>query len=486
MHTNDIKEESPYGQPKDQHDIGEESSTLRQRRPNPNPKTQPNLKNKDYKDHNIRIFSLIKIICLMIFVIKFTGFIYNKLGQNGNKNPFEDDDGFSGQPNIKESELASFRMNKFRVALRDLGITMQKSDIVVKNGDSISKVLFNLDEEVRDTGDKFDDFIHQSNKFFWTTTSEMQAVTRAVKREMRSPFEFLSEDAANFIRRRLEVLDGQISPFQSILTDVITAIQKIEDSVSNTQGYLKDGEREAQQILENHWKGSIADYAERKRAETELVQVRFTLRMLKDIAPNIINFESFLKDYRRKIQELTKEIKVIPKKITSEDTKYLKKAVVDLENQYAKFSSAVEKLDRKPIESYYVEDEMNSKNRDCTEFRAMLKISNAYLKTVKIWSSEVVNAIAFIYTDGTSKIYGLPNDRDPYIFEWNNEEKIKQINIRIGSVLYAIQFETDRGRVSDWIGGNKGSTYVVFSGGPSIGIHGSFSRQICSIGIIVQ
>ncbi|CAG8483223.1 8756_t:CDS:2 [Diversispora eburnea] len=462
----------------DQHDIGGDSSTLRQRRPNPTPTAKPSLARRNYKN-----FTLMKRIVLAIFVF---GLIYNKFGRNGNEIPFEHDDEGSSELNYEESELASFRMNKFRIAIRDLGITMAKSDIIVQNGESISRVLFNLDEDVRDTGDKFDDFIHISDKFFWTTTSEMDAILRTVKREMIGPFEFMSDDAGNFIRRRLEVLDGQIPPFQNILAAVIASIQKIEDSVSNTQGYLKDGEREAQQILEKHWKGSIADYSERKRAETELVQVRFTLQMLKDIAPNIINFESFLKDYRRKIQEIAKEIKVVPKKITAEDTKYLKKAVSDLEKQYAKFSSAMKNLDRKPLESYYIEDELNNKNRDCTEFQALLQIPNAYLKTIKVWYSEVVNAIAFVYTDGTSKIYGLPNDMDPYIFEWYKDEKIKQINKRVGSVLYAIQFETDRGRISNWVGGDKGNTYAVLSGGPATGIHGSFSRQICSIGIVVN
>ncbi|RIA89154.1 hypothetical protein C1645_773189 [Glomus cerebriforme] len=455
-HSKDIK--------LNQNDFGGESSTLRQRRSNLNnfPTTRPNLPDRGY-NFRLNIFSLLIRVILYIGLI---GWICDKFVQFGNclENPF--DEGSSGS-NYEESELASFRMNKFRVALRDLGITMAKGDIIVQNGDSISKVLFNLDKEVRDTGDSLDDFNHQSVKFFWTLSSEMQAITRAIREEMCSLSDLLSDKTTNFIRIRLSMLEGQISPFQDSLTIVITAIQKIEDSISNAQGYLIDGEQ-------------------RKRAENELVKVRFTFQMLKDITPNLINFESFLKDYRRKIQELSIQIKAVPKKLTEEDTKYLEKAVTDLKCQYAKFSSAIKKLGSKPIESYYIEDEMNSKNRDCTEFRALLKFSNAYLKTIKIWSSEMVNAIAFIYTDGTSKIYGLPNDRNPYIFDWRYNEKIKHINIRIGAVLFAIQFETDYGRVSDWVGGSKGDEYVVYSRSPSIGIHGSFSRQICSIGIIAN
>jgi hypothetical protein len=377
-------------------------------------------------------------------------------------------------------------MNKFRVALRHLGVVMAKSDIIASSGHSISKVLFNLDDYVQDTSDKLNEFSHQSDKFFWTLTNEMNSIGRAIKQEAKSLFEYLSDDAVNFIHMRLSNIDKQITPFQDKLTAVIQAILKIQNSADNAEGYLIDGEREAQQTLEKHWKGNIADYTERKKAESELVQIRFILMMLKDIAPNLITFESFLKIYRIKLQELSAEIELkgTEKKITEEDTAFLKKAVADLKEKYAQFNSVAKKLGSKPIESYYIEDEMNSKNRDCTEFRALLKNSNAYLERIKIWSSDVVNAIAFIYTDGTTGLYGLPNDREPYIFKWNVNEKIKCIHVRIGSVLYAVQFETDQGRISDWVGGNEGDRYVVYSMLPSIGIHGSFSRQLCSIGII--
>ncbi|RHZ86002.1 hypothetical protein Glove_57g121 [Diversispora epigaea] len=333
----------------DQNDIREallykESFTLRQRRPNLNLKTQPNLTNKDYK---IKIFSLIKIICLVIFVIKLIGFIYNKLGQNGNENPFGhfDEEHF-------ELELPFFRMDKFRVALRDLGITVAKSDIIVQNADAISKALFNLDEEVYNTGEKFDDLILQSDKIFRITKSVMRTITRKIKQEMSGPFEFLSDNAANFIHKRLEVLDRQISLDSNIFTAVITAIQIIEDSAINTQQHLVDAEREARRILKNYWIGSITDNAKQKRAETELVQIHITLRMLKDIKYNIINFTCLVKDYHRKFRELINEIKIIPKKLTEEDIKYLKKALEDLEEHCARIYCAVGKLDSKPIEFY--------------------------------------------------------------------------------------------------------------------------------------
>ncbi|GES98300.1 hypothetical protein GLOIN_2v1604813 [Rhizophagus clarus] len=474
-----------------QYDFEGESSTLRQRRPNIE-RVIIERDNNPQPD-SFSLISLIPKICFVIFLIGSIYYCYIQFGQNGN--PFEQD--YKDNPfvlnhkdykdeDFKESDIASFQMNKFRVALRHLGVVMAKSDIIASNGHSISKVLFNLDGYVQDTSDKLNDFSHQSDKFFWILTNEMNAIGRAIKREAKDLFEHLSDDAVNFIHMRLSNIDKQITPFQDKLAAVIQAILQVQNSADNTQGYLTDGEREAQQILKKHWKGNIADYTERKKAESELVQIRFILKMLKDIAPNLINFESFLKIYRIKIQELSTEIefKGAEKKITEEDTAFLKKAVADLKEKYAQLNSAAKKLGSKPIESYYIEDEMNSKNRDCTEFRALLKSSNAYLERIKIWSSDVVNAIAFIYTDGTTGLYGLPNDSEPYIFKWNDNEKIRCINVRIGAVLYAIQFETNQNRISDWVGGNKGDSYVVHSIFPSIGIHGSFSRQLCNIGII--
>ncbi|CAG8794948.1 24354_t:CDS:2, partial [Dentiscutata erythropus] len=154
--------------------------------------------------------------------------------------------------------------------------------------------------------------------------------------------------------------------------------------------YLIDGEREAEQALKKHWLGEVIDYALRRRAESELVQVQSIIKLLREMAPNLINFETFLKEYRRKIQDVIKEVKSVPKKPSAEDIKYLKKAVSN----------------------------------------------NVYLKKIRIWSSDMVNAIAFLYSDDTSDIYGTPGDGDSYDFEWRKDEKIQHILIRTGSVLH--------------------------------------------------
>ncbi|CAG8538035.1 9923_t:CDS:2, partial [Scutellospora calospora] len=390
----------------------------------------------------------------------------------------------------------SNEMNSYRVIIRDLGIIMKKSDIVVQHGKLISEVLFGLDNEIKDASDEIEEFRHQAKNFFWSQGSEMNSIIQEIEKSQRFDdslinhimglnSQSLSNSLESFIRERLKALAKQIPGFQDQLKRVISSINKIQEGASSAHEYLIDGEREAEKALKEHWSGNVIDYSLRKRAEKELVQVQYIITLLREIAPSLINFEVFLKEYRRRIQDVTKEVKSIPKKPTAEDIKYLKKAIVDLEEHHAKFSSAEKKMGQKS-KDYYFENIINNQNRDCTEFRALIeKSNNVHLKKIRIWSSDMVNAIAFLYSDDTSVIYGSPGDGDSesYDFDWNKGEKIQQLLIRVGSVLYAIQFHTDQGRVSEWRGGDKGTTYVVHSGNhmSSIGIHGSFSRQICSI-----
>ncbi|CAG8564487.1 13022_t:CDS:1 [Racocetra fulgida] len=379
---------------------------------------------------------------------------------------------------------------------------MKKSDIIVKNGKLISDVLIGLDKEIQVAGDELGEFRHQAENFLWSLANEIKSITEEVEKVKQSEENWVnkfigsnsqstSNILASFIRERLKAIEKQIPGLQEQLKQVINSISKVQHGASNAHAYLIDGEREAEQALKNHWSGEVIDYYLRKRAESELKQVQYIIKLLREIAPSLMNFEEFLKEYRRKIQDVDKEVRYVrsfTKIATAEDIKYLKKTIDDLEKQHEKFSSAEKQLGYKPIDSYYFDDIINSRNRDCTEFRAMIEKPNkAYLKKIRIWSSDIVNALAFFYSDDTSAIYGTPGDGDSYDFDWHKGEKIKHIFKRVGSVLYAIQFHTDQGRISDWRGGEKGDSYRVLNEYASaIGIHGSFSRQICSIGIITR
>ncbi|CAG8708523.1 4120_t:CDS:2 [Dentiscutata erythropus] len=401
----------------------------------------------------------------------------------------------SGSEKLSSLEIPeTSEMSKHRVIIRDLGVIMKKSDIVVQNGKLISEVLFGLDKEIQSAGDELEEFHHKAENFFWLLATEMKSIVQEIEKYEGSFFNYfiglngksVSSNLETFIRERLKSIEKQIPGFQDQLKQVLSSIYKVQEGANIAHEYLLDGEREAEQALRKHWLGDVIDYTLRKRVESELGQVQDIIRLLREIAPSLINFELFLKEYRRKIQDITKEVKVVPKKSSAEDIKYLKKAVIDLEQQHAKFTSAEKQLGQKSIDFYYFDDIITTRNRYCTEFRAMIKkFKKVYLKKIRIWSSDMINAIGFFYSDDTFDIYGTPSDGDSYDFDWHKGEKIKHIFIRTGSVLYGIQFHTDQDRVSEWRGGDKGDLYTVFEHtSPSIGIHGSFSRQICSIGIV--
>ncbi|CAG8519525.1 6823_t:CDS:2 [Cetraspora pellucida] len=369
-------------------------------------------------------------------------------------------------------------INKYRINVRDLGVIMKKSDIIVQNGKLISEVLFELDKEIQAAGKEIEEFRHQAKNFLWSLADEVNSITEEIERvkqfeeHLFNRFiglnsQLVSTNLLNFIRERLKVIEKQIPGLQNQLKHVISSISKFQHGASSAHEYLIDGEREAEQALKKHWLGEVIDYNLRRRAESELVHVQCIIKLLREIAPSLINFETFLNEYHRKIQDVGKEVHHVRSfaKITTESIKYLRKAVTDLEKQNEKFSSAEKQIGHKPMDSYYFDDIINSRNRDCTEFHALIEKPNkAHLKKIRIWSSDIVNAIAFFYSDDTSAIYGTPGDGDPYDFDWHKDEKIKNMVIRIGSVLYAIQFQTDQGRVSDMCGGEQGNAYYVHAG----------------------
>ncbi|CAG8700466.1 24149_t:CDS:2, partial [Cetraspora pellucida] len=358
---------------------GEVSSTIRHR-PVLNKITSENSRDEDDKipekplDKRFSIRFGISAICLIILLIVF---IKMRFGQEISQNK-----GFVSESIVKLANFGSenllsleipetSQMSSYRVVIRDLGVIMEKSDIIVKNGKRISEVLFGLDKEIQETGDALEEFRHQAKGFFFSLASEMKAITQEIENSQWFEYGFLkyfaksnshtlSDSSVNFICKRLGMLEKQIPGFQEQLKRVIVAVYSVRDSADNTHGYLIDGEREAERSLKKHWIGNIADHVVRKRAEDELLRVRIIIKMLKEIAPNLIKFENFLKEYRRNIQDVSKEVKNSP--TTAEDLKYLQKAVADLEKHHVQFSLADKQSISKSMDVFdvkYLEEKQN-------------------------------------------------------------------------------------------------------------------------------
>ncbi|KAF0468704.1 hypothetical protein F8M41_025776 [Gigaspora margarita] len=221
-------------------------------------------------------------------------------------------------------------MSGYRAIVRDLGVIMERSDIIVKNGKKISEVLFELDKEIQKAGDELEEFRHQAKSFYFSIASEMNSITQEIEKSQWLEYGFfkyfinsnshLLPNSAEFIHKRLKVLEKQIPGFQEQLKRVITTIYSVHNSADNTQGYLIDGEREAERVLKEHWL-----------------------------------------EYRRNIQDVAKEVKNTPTKPTTEDMKYLKKAVANLEEQHAQFLSAKKQfISMDTYNDEYLEEKTNS------------------------------------------------------------------------------------------------------------------------------
>ncbi|RIB26352.1 hypothetical protein C2G38_2030293 [Gigaspora rosea] len=362
----------------------------------PAPKTEKTPKKVPDK---LRLFGIL-VIYSIIYLLFFEN--NEQHGQNISLNKtstFQSivDLAYSGSKNLSSLEIPETgEMSDYRIIIRDLGRIMEKSDIIVKNGKKLSEVLFGLDKEIQKAGDALEEFRHQVKSFYFSLAREMKAIMEKIEKTQHGTKNLIklnnhmSNSDAEFIHKRLEVLEKQIPVFIEKLYQVLYAIDSVHNSADNTQGYLIDGEREAERALKKHWLGNIADYTVRKRAEDELIRVRITIKILKDIAPILMKFENFLKEYRRNIQDVDKEVKNAPTKPTADDMKYLKKAITDLEEQHTQFSSAKKHTkfsseEYKPVDTY--EDVENEDAEDIENNDSMLY---AFMNKILKWTLDPV------------------------------------------------------------------------------------------------
>ncbi|KAG9291275.1 hypothetical protein G9A89_021777 [Geosiphon pyriformis] len=405
-------------------------------------------------------------------------------------------------------------MNRHRFVFRDLAIIMKKSDVITNNGVLISDRLFDLAEDLRKAGDELGDFRHKASNFFFALNTEMAAIYdkfSALSRSETSLFSSFeikfklsekfgmfggqfhsSADDESYIQARLKVLEDMIPDFQGQLKRVMDSLDKIQDSAGFTREYLIDGEREAQKALERHWLGSIKNYNDRIRAEKELNQVRQVIELLKSMAVNLGDFDIFLKQYRLEIQDLKKQVRTNRMfiKPSKEALKYLSHCVKKLEENHRQFDRAENFMDREgsPSNQLYLDsDDLGTRHRDCAEFTILFEKPEAHLRNIRIWSSHAINAMAFFFTDDTVEIFGAPGNAIPRDFSWSKGERIERIISSFGSVIYGLEILTNKGRSSGWHGDQNSDhkKYLIWAPGNRLtGMHGSFSKYICSLGIL--
>ncbi|CAG8470744.1 20116_t:CDS:2 [Dentiscutata erythropus] len=378
------------------------TSSIRQRHPtfNNSSATQAMLINNDGRlqprQLNRSKYRYLVIVSVLILFCSFEALFKN--------NP-KSDEGFNYE-NDKETKV----MSEHHFKIHNLGVTVGKSGIVAQNRKPIKDELNELDKKIESASDELEIFHHRSGKFLLLLANRIEEPSL--------------KEIENSIREHLNVIEKQISRLQEQLDKVIESFSLVQRSTKSARGYLIDGEREAEEALKKHWSRIVIDSILRKRTESELKQ----------------------------IEDMSSDIQAVQKIPTTKDIKCLENAVINLKKQHTKFSSAERQLVHMPTDSSYF-GRNNPRNIECTEFTAMIdKPNNAYLKKIRIWSSDIVNNIGFFYSDDTYDIYGAPGDDDHYDFDWHKGEKIKHILVRIETVLYAIQFHTDRGRDSEWHG----------------------------------
>ncbi|CAG8446674.1 24073_t:CDS:1 [Dentiscutata erythropus] len=240
--------------------------------------------------------------------------------------------------------------------MRELNVKIKTSKNIVKNKKQILEVLSELNEGIQEATDKIEEFRDKVEEFLFLLTNEMKSIAQELEQSWISIIieYFIKSSLTDFIHKRLEKIENEIPGLLEQLRRVLTSIYSVQNIADNAQEYLTYGEHEAGQALKEHSIGNIVDFPARKQLMSELAEIRLIIKKLKDITPDLQNFENFLKAYRRNIQVVEEEVKQIQQKlhVTAEGMIYLKKAAKTLEERHAQVSLAKKQPGYKSTDAY--------------------------------------------------------------------------------------------------------------------------------------
>ncbi|CAB5185541.1 unnamed protein product [Rhizophagus irregularis] len=421
----------------------------------------------------LTIFIIIITIYVFIPFKSFKSFKHVTFMKEDNSESDESDSIFENLAKMAEStskKIDEFDipgtsvMNKYRAVFINLGALLNRSDVIINNGAQISRVLFELSDHYREAGKEILGFRRQADSFFESLSSELDDVLDIVNKKENFWTNDLDMDDIISVKQRLRVLQSIVPDLRVQLGRVIKALKNIEEKSVHTQGYLMTGEKEAQEVLKQHWLGSIADYNGRARAEEERKQVLYVLQLLKDMLPNLFDFQDFLEEYDKQLQEVYSKFENVGTmyKPSKKALNRLISAAKKLETSHRNFNGEENRLGQKPKDHLFLEDEMNAMNRDCTEFNVKFKKSDdVYVNKIRIWSTHFINALAFYFSDGSIEMFGTPGLSEAFDFEWHKDEKIKRFVFRFASVVYGLEIITTEGRSTGWHGGQGGRAFYT-------------------------
>ncbi|CAG8493990.1 5029_t:CDS:2 [Ambispora gerdemannii] len=438
---------------------------------------------------NVRYIRVKLLMFMLLFI--FGGYYY--FNHNSGEQTF---DHFADLP-TKKIHKGTWLMAQQRIILNDLASLLKKNDVVPGVGDILSDKLKDLAKEMKEFGETIADFHYDALKFFKSIDHEMAKIDEILSKKISS------QNAVIYIKQSLNSLESKVHEFQPKLKKVIVSSNLIEKAASNTNEDLADGEKEADLAIKKHWIGEINDYKNRIQSENVLRQIHFVMDSLKTLSHKLVVVDLYLNTYKRNLQDVKTELDLA--RANKEPTKArfidLKDSIRDLKEGHQTMFDSNNKIQGKPSSNYDdhpLLDNKNGykeKNRDCTEFKAWIDRSKdpkghlfkkSYLKKLRIWYSDVIHAIAFFYDDDSVDIYGVPGDVTPHDFDWNQGERVKYLWMAFGSVIQGLEIETTSGRKSGWIGSGQDRKYKVYSTyGSIVGFHGSFSSNLCSLGILV-
>ncbi|EXX74323.1 uncharacterized protein OCT59_022562 [Rhizophagus irregularis] len=223
---------------------------------------------------------------------------------------------------------AASSIMKHTVACRRAANMIQGSPAFKSHGSQIAKGLRKFGEKIMEAGHLLQKMYSKGSSVYKSFDMEIEAMMNRLNSN------YIRRGEASYFKERINVLITKIKEFRKLVQQTHTSIHNAENIRHDTEGYIFDGLREAENFIANNNHCRSVDIS---KAKKELWTVNNILNHLHKTAVHLD-----MMDYEDKLMDISAELDKVGGtydffEVTKSDLRYLKYAVENSKSSLYKF-----------------------------------------------------------------------------------------------------------------------------------------------------
>ncbi|CAB4386030.1 unnamed protein product [Rhizophagus irregularis] len=228
---------------------------------------------------------------------------------------------------------AASSIMKHTVACRRAANMIQGSPAFKSHGSQIAKGLRKFGEKIMEAGHLLQKMYSKGSSVYKSFDMEIEAMMNRLNSN------YIRRGEASYFKERINVLITKIKEFRKLVQQTHTSIHNAENIRHDTEGYIFDGLREAENFIANNNHCRSVDIS---KAKKELWTVNNILNHLHKTAVHLDMMEKISRDYEDKLMDIPAELDKVGGtydffEVTKSDLRYLKYAVENSKSSLYKF-----------------------------------------------------------------------------------------------------------------------------------------------------